>query len=153
MLAPGADDDQDLLGQGLEVGTKMDRALERQDAAGGRIDAQMMQNRPVGRLQPPRRDGDLDARRRAGAEQRHRAEIHAVAAVHRPGGGEPATAQPHHLEVARERLDARRAMAAAEPQALEDGTLARLMGGSRRVGIAQEREQRTLGTGGDQRRQ
>jgi len=142
--------DQHLARQRFEVGAKMHRALQRQDPFLGRIDAEMMQNGPVGGLQPPRRHGYLDARRRARAQQRHRPEIHAIAAIHRPGGGEPAGPEPQHREIADDRGDTRRPVVPAEREPVQDSPLARGVCRRGGGGIAQQRQQRALGMGRDQ---
>ena len=86
---------QHLFRDGLEVGAEVDRTLEAEDAALGGLDPQMAEQRLIGRLHPVGRDDDLDP---ADTEQRHGSEVHAGAAEHRPGAGDPAVAEAADLE-------------------------------------------------------
>ena len=86
--------DQHLIGQRLEIGPEMHRALQRQNAPA------LPARRPDGAGspdRPPACGARTTATATPGARKRtqqgHRPEIHAVAAIHRPGRGEPAVAQ------------------------------------------------------------
>ena len=93
-IGAGCRDDQYLVGQRLEIGPEMDRALERQNARRGRLDAEMRQDCAIGRLQAARGHRNRHSRRAERAQQGHRPKLHPVAAIHRPGRGEAAAAQP-----------------------------------------------------------
>src|SRR6185295_18667921 len=81
---------QDLAGDRLEVGAEMHRALQRQDLLCGRLDPEMPQHRLIGSLLLAA--GDDDARA-ADPQQRHRSELHLVAAIEGTGRGEVAVAE------------------------------------------------------------
>ena len=145
MLAPGAATTSTSSASASKSARKCTELFSARMRLRRRIDAQMAQDGAVRRLQAARRHRDLDARRRAGAQQRHRPEIHPVAAIHRPGRGEPAVAEAQHLEVADQRPHAAGPVAAAERQPVQDRPLARARVRRRRPRVAQQRQQRALG--------
>ena len=134
----GRHDDQHLLGDRLEVGAEMHRALERQDPLLLRLDADVAKHFLVGGLHFLRREHDAHV---APLQDGHRPELHLEALEHRPGAGEFSVGKRRHGELARERRVAGHAGRFAE---LELGRAAepervRLL---RRVAIDQQTQHR-----------
>src|SRR5258708_11520859 len=93
-------DDQDRLGDGLEIGAEMDRALEGEDLLRRRLDAEMSEHGLVGGLLLAARNEDANA---ADGKPRHGAELHAIAGIEGARGVETAIAQPPDAKAPRHR--------------------------------------------------
>ena len=94
-IAAGGDDDDDLLGDRLELGAEVAGALERQDLLLLGLDAQMPERRLVERLHALGRHRHAHA---ADLEQRHGPEIDVAAAGDLTRRAQLAAAQPRHAE-------------------------------------------------------
>ena len=119
----------------------MHRTLQGDDALAGRFHAEVAKHFLVGGLAFAAGQHDPHARRLFGAQQRHRSQRHAEAAVHRAGALEVAVAQALDGESAGERRMARHPGQGAQRE-FDGRSLAGLVGAARRWGVDQQPQHR-----------
>src|SRR5436190_22226883 len=135
---------QHFLRHRLEIGAEMNRALERDDAAVARLDADVAEHLLVRGLALARREHDANARCGPAPKERHVSQRHAEALEHRTGAGEASVAPAPDGEFAVERRIARDRGLAAERE-IDGGMQPRLVGARRARRIDEKAERSVFG--------